>query len=103
MRPPEEAQQLLAMVFINLLGELVKVVNGGDHSERERERETSTIMHNLTDFTINLDDLNARSSKSKANIFLLMILLFYRVRTEGFFTEKEKQKQESRKSGLGFW
>ena len=43
VRPPEEAQQLLAMVFINLLGGVVKVVNGGDHSEREREREkTST-------------------------------------------------------------
>ena len=72
-------------------------------NERERERRTSTIMHNFTDFTINLDDLNARSSKSKANLFLLMILLFYRVRTEGFFTKKEKQKQESRKSGLGLW
>ena len=74
---------MLAMVFSILLGELVEVVNGGDHSERkrERERETSTIMHNLTDFTINLDDLNARTSKSKANLFLLMILLFYRVRT----------------------
>ena len=51
VRPPEEAQQLLAMVFINLLGEVVKVVNGGDHSEREREREDiHTIMHKLTDF-----------------------------------------------------
>ena len=39
VRPPEEAQQLLAMVFIKLLGEVVKVVNGGDHSKRERERE----------------------------------------------------------------
>ena len=70
--PSEEAPQLLAMVFSILLGELVEVVNGGDHSERKREREgereTSTIMHNLTDFTINLDDLNARSSKSKANL-----------------------------------
>ena len=67
---------MLAMVFSNLLGEVVEVVNGGDHSERERERmrererRTSTIMHNFTDFTINLDDLNARSSKSKANIFI---------------------------------
>ena len=63
---------MLAMVFSNLLGEVVEVVNGGDHSERERERErkrrTSTIMHNFTDFTINPDDLNARSSKSKANL-----------------------------------
>ena len=39
VRPPDEAQQWLAMVFVNLLGEVVKVVNGGDHSERERERE----------------------------------------------------------------
>ena len=37
--PPEEAQQLLAMVFSILLGEVVEVVNGGDHSERERGRE----------------------------------------------------------------
>ena len=37
VRPPEKAQQLLAMVFINLLGKVVKVINGGDHSERERE------------------------------------------------------------------
>ena len=37
--PPEEAQPLLAMVFNNLLGEVVEVVNGGDHSERERGRE----------------------------------------------------------------
>ena len=66
--PPEEAQQLLAMVFSNLLGEVVEVVNVGDHSERERERRTSTIMHNFTDFMINPDDLNARSSKSKANL-----------------------------------
>ena len=96
---------MLAMVFNILLGELVEVTNGGDHSERKRKRErkTSTFMHNLTDFTINPDDLNARSSKSKANFFLLIILLFYRVRTEGFFTKKEKQKQESRKSGLGLW
>ena len=55
VRPPDEAQQWLAMVFVNLLGEVVKVVNGGDHSEREREsREksrtsTTTIIHNLTD------------------------------------------------------
>ena len=40
VRPPNEAQQWLAMVFINLLGEVVKVVNGGDHPERERERES---------------------------------------------------------------
>ena len=39
VRPPDEAQQWLAMVFVNLLGEVVKVVNGGDHSERESERE----------------------------------------------------------------
>ena len=37
VRPPDEAQQWLAMVFVNLLGKVVKVVNGGDHSERERE------------------------------------------------------------------
>ena len=37
--PPEEAQQLLAMVFSNLLGEVVEVINGGDHSERERGTE----------------------------------------------------------------
>ena len=47
VRPPEEAQQLLAMVFINLLREVVKVVNGGDHSERERERvERRKNIHN---------------------------------------------------------
>ena len=40
VRPPGEAQQWLAMVFVNLLGEVVKVVNGGDHSERERGRES---------------------------------------------------------------
>ena len=39
VRPPDEAQQWLAMVFVNLLGEVVKVVNGGDHLERERKRE----------------------------------------------------------------
>ena len=52
VRPPDEAQQWLAMVFVNILGEVVKVVNGGDHSERERERERrtfTTIMHKLTD------------------------------------------------------
>ena len=45
------------MVFVNLLGKAVKVINGGDHSEREREREsrekirtsTTTIIHKLTD------------------------------------------------------
>ena len=56
---------------------------------REKEKERNIHIHTqLTDSTINPDDLNARSSKSKANLFLLMILLFYRVRTEGFFTEK---------------
>ena len=52
VRSPGEAQQWLAMVFVNLLGEVVKVVNGGDHSEREGERErrtSTTIMHKLTD------------------------------------------------------
>ena len=71
VRPPGEAQQWLVMVFVNLLGEVVKVVNGGDHSERERERErrtSTTIMHKLTVSTINPDDLNTRSSKSKANL-----------------------------------
>ena len=37
VRPPGEAQQWLAMLFVNLLGEVMRVVNGGDHSERERE------------------------------------------------------------------
>ena len=57
VRPPDETQQWLAMVFVNLLGKVVKVVNGGDHSEREREREsreerktsTTIIIHKLTD------------------------------------------------------
>ena len=55
VRPPDEAKQWLAMVFVNLLGKVVKVINGGDHSEREREsreeRKTSTtiIIHKLTD------------------------------------------------------
>ena len=35
----DEAQHWLTMVFVNLLGKVVKVINGGDHSERERERE----------------------------------------------------------------
>ena len=38
-------------------------------TQKERERRIFTIMHNFTDFTINPDDLNARSSKSKANPF----------------------------------
>ena len=49
--PPEEAQQLLAMVFINLLGEVVEVVNGGDHSERERGREREEHPQSCTNFT----------------------------------------------------
>ena len=40
VRPPDEAKQWLAMVFVGLLGKVVKVINGGDHSERERERES---------------------------------------------------------------
>ena len=35
VRPPDEAKQWLAMVFVDLLGKVVKVINGGDHSERE--------------------------------------------------------------------
>ena len=36
------------MVFVNLLGNVVKVINGGDHSEREREsrEEGDDINHN---------------------------------------------------------
>ena len=58
VRPPDEAKQWLAIVFVNLLGKVVKVINGGDHSERERERErverrektsTTIIIHRLTD------------------------------------------------------
>ena len=53
VRPPEEAQQLLTMAFSNLRGEVVEVVNGGDHSdnrERKRKRETSTFMYKLHRF-----------------------------------------------------
>ena len=58
VRPPDEAKQWLAMVFVNLLGKVVKIINGGDHLERERERErverrektsTTIIIHRLTD------------------------------------------------------
>ena len=36
------------MVFIDLLGKVVKVINGGDHSERKREsrEEGEDINHN---------------------------------------------------------
>ena len=44
VRRPDEAQQWLAMVFVNLLGKVVKVVNDGDHLEREREEKN--INHN---------------------------------------------------------
>ena len=55
VHPPDDAKQWLTMVFVDLLGKVVKVINGGDHSEREREsREkrrtsTTTIIHKLTD------------------------------------------------------
>ena len=71
VRLSDEAQQWLTMVFVNLLGKVVKVVNGGDHSERERGREREEHPQsctNFTDFTINPDDLNVKSSKSKANL-----------------------------------
>ena len=46
--PPDEAKQWLTMVFVDLLGKVVKVINGGDHSEREREsrEEGEDINHN---------------------------------------------------------
>ena len=77
--------------------------------ERESREEGEDINHNdhsqkLTNKSINPDDPNTRSSKSKANHSSLIILLFYRVRTWFFFTEKKiKQKQESRKSSLELW
>ena len=56
VRPLDETKQWLAMVFVDLLGKVVKVINGGDHSERERERverrektSTTIIIHRLTD------------------------------------------------------
>ena len=48
VRPPDEAKRWLAMVFVNLLGKVVKGINGGDHSGRERESrgEEEDINHN---------------------------------------------------------
>ena len=48
VRPLDEAKQWLAMVFVDLLGKVVKVINGGDHSERKRKsrEEGEDINHN---------------------------------------------------------
>ena len=56
VRPPDEAQQWLAMVFVNLLGEVVKVVNGGDHSERERVERREEHQHNNHSQLTDLND-----------------------------------------------
>ena len=45
VRLPDEPKQWLAMVFVDLLGKVVKVINGGDHSERERERRGRERRH----------------------------------------------------------
>ena len=48
VRPHDEAKQWIIMAFVNLLGKVVKVINGGDHSEREEEsrEEEEDINHN---------------------------------------------------------
>ena len=54
VRPHDEAKQWITMAFVNLLGKVVKVINGGDHSERERgrverkEKTSTTIIIHIT-------------------------------------------------------